>query len=104
MGCVGPLQAFQKVLRAKRPVYEATLRSGRALREGARLPQDLQPLEELLGELKERWDSLCSHAAERWERGEGEWEWDGMGMRWDRMGWDENEMLVGLERVGMGMG
>uniref|UniRef100_A0A8D2P2X6 EF-hand domain-containing protein n=1 Tax=Zosterops lateralis melanops TaxID=1220523 RepID=A0A8D2P2X6_ZOSLA len=58
-------KAFQKVLRAKRPVYEATLRSGRALREAARLPQDLQPLEELLGELKERWDVLCSHAAER---------------------------------------
>ncbi|XP_039566789.1 plectin [Passer montanus] len=58
-------KAFQKVLRAKRPVYEATLRSGRALREAARLPQDLQPLEELLGELKERWDALCSHAAER---------------------------------------
>uniref|UniRef100_A0A674HRJ4 Uncharacterized protein n=1 Tax=Taeniopygia guttata TaxID=59729 RepID=A0A674HRJ4_TAEGU len=53
-------KAFQKVLRAKRPVYEATLRSGRALREGARLPQDLQPLEELLGELKERWDALCT--------------------------------------------
>ncbi|XP_063255509.1 microtubule-actin cross-linking factor 1, isoforms 6/7-like [Prinia subflava] len=58
-------KAFQKVLRAKRPVYEATLRSGRALREAARLPQDLQPLEELLGELKERWDALSSHAAER---------------------------------------
>lgn len=60
-------QAFQKVLRSKRPVYEATLRSGRALREGARLPEDLQPLEELLGELKERWDALCGRAAERWD-------------------------------------
>ncbi|RMC22600.1 hypothetical protein DUI87_00393 [Hirundo rustica rustica] len=58
-------KAFQKVLRAKRAVYEATLRSGRALREGARLPRDLQPLEELLGELKERWDALCGQAAER---------------------------------------
>lgn len=58
-------QAFQKVLRSKRPVYEATLRSGRALRERARLPEDLQPLEELLGELKERWDALCSRAVER---------------------------------------
>uniref|UniRef100_A0A8C4UNJ5 EF-hand domain-containing protein n=1 Tax=Falco tinnunculus TaxID=100819 RepID=A0A8C4UNJ5_FALTI len=57
--------AFQKVLRSKRPVYEATLRSGRALRERARLPEDLQPLEELLGELKERWDALCSRAVER---------------------------------------
>ncbi|XP_014801189.1 PREDICTED: dystonin-like [Calidris pugnax] len=58
-------KAFQKVLRSKRPVYEATLRSGRALRERARLPEDLQPLEELLGELKERWDGLCGRAAER---------------------------------------
>ncbi|XP_049682668.1 microtubule-actin cross-linking factor 1, isoforms 6/7-like isoform X1 [Accipiter gentilis] len=58
-------KAFQKVLRSKRPVYEATLRSGRALRERARLPEDLQPLEELLGELKERWDALCSRAVER---------------------------------------
>ncbi|KAM6374498.1 microtubule-actin cross-linking factor 1, isoforms 6/7-like [Alca torda] len=58
-------KAFQKVLRSKRPVYEATLRSGRALRERARLPEDLQPLEELLGELKERWDALCSRAGER---------------------------------------
>ncbi|XP_025944139.1 microtubule-actin cross-linking factor 1, isoforms 1/2/3/5-like isoform X1 [Apteryx rowi] len=58
-------KAFQKVLRSKRPVYEATLRSGRALRERAQLPEDLQPLEELLGELKERWDALCSRAVER---------------------------------------
>uniref|UniRef100_A0A8C4JSQ4 EF-hand domain-containing protein n=1 Tax=Dromaius novaehollandiae TaxID=8790 RepID=A0A8C4JSQ4_DRONO len=58
-------KAFQKVLRSKRPVYEATLRSGRALREKAQLPEDLQPLEELLGELKERWDALCSRAVER---------------------------------------
>ncbi|XP_071890276.1 microtubule-actin cross-linking factor 1, isoforms 6/7 isoform X2 [Anas platyrhynchos] len=58
-------KAFQRELRSKRPVYEATLRSGRALRERARLPEDLQPLEELLGELKERWDALCSRAAER---------------------------------------
>uniref|UniRef100_A0A8C6Z115 EF-hand domain-containing protein n=1 Tax=Nothoprocta perdicaria TaxID=30464 RepID=A0A8C6Z115_NOTPE len=58
-------QAFQRVLRSKRPVYEATLRSGRALRERAQLPEDLQPLEELLGELRERWDALCGRAAER---------------------------------------
>ncbi|XP_064010405.1 plectin [Pogoniulus pusillus] len=58
-------KAFQKVLRAKRPVLEATLRSGRALRERARCQQDLQPLEELLGELKQRWDGLCARAAER---------------------------------------
>uniref|UniRef100_A0A672TH14 EF-hand domain-containing protein n=1 Tax=Strigops habroptila TaxID=2489341 RepID=A0A672TH14_STRHB len=58
-------KAFQKVLRSKRPVLEATLRSGRVLREGARLDQDLQPLEELLRDLKEHWDALCSRTAER---------------------------------------
>lgn len=87
-------QAFQKVLRSKRPVYEATLRSGRALREGARLPEDLQPLEELLGELKERWDALCGRAAERWDT-------MGMGMMgWDRMGYDG---VMGRSRMGLAM-
>ncbi|CAM5087884.1 unnamed protein product [Eretmochelys imbricata] len=56
---------FQKLLRSKRPVYEATLRSGRLLREKAQLAEDLQPLEELLGELKERWDDLGGRAVER---------------------------------------
>ncbi|XP_051466276.1 dystonin-like [Apus apus] len=61
-------KAFQRLLRAKRPVYEATVRSGRALREGARSPRDRPPLEELLGELKERWDGLWSRAAERQQK------------------------------------
>lgn len=46
-------------------MYEATLRSGRLLREKAQLAEDLQPLEELLGELKERWDDLGGRAVER---------------------------------------
>ncbi|XP_065256180.1 microtubule-actin cross-linking factor 1, isoforms 6/7-like [Emys orbicularis] len=56
---------FQKLLRSKRPVYEATLRSGRLLREKAQLAEDVQPLEELLGELKERWDDVGGRAVER---------------------------------------
>ncbi|XP_062987463.1 microtubule-actin cross-linking factor 1, isoforms 6/7-like [Elgaria multicarinata webbii] len=56
---------FQKGLRTKRPVYEASLRSGRLLRDKARLPEDAQPLEEMLGELKERWEAACGWAAER---------------------------------------
>ncbi|XP_033011905.1 microtubule-actin cross-linking factor 1, isoforms 1/2/3/5-like isoform X2 [Lacerta agilis] len=56
---------FQKGLRAKRPVYEATLRSGRLLREKALLPDDTQTLEEMLGELRGRWEAICGRAAER---------------------------------------
>ncbi|XP_075774303.1 microtubule-actin cross-linking factor 1, isoforms 6/7-like isoform X2 [Pelodiscus sinensis] len=56
---------FQRLLRAKRPVYEATLRSGRLLREKTLLAEDVQPLEELLGELKERWEDVCDRAVER---------------------------------------
>uniref|UniRef100_A0A8V5FHG7 Uncharacterized protein n=1 Tax=Melopsittacus undulatus TaxID=13146 RepID=A0A8V5FHG7_MELUD len=58
-------KAFQKVLRCKRPVLEATLRSGRALREEAQLEQDMELMEELLRDLKDRWDLLCNHSAER---------------------------------------
>ncbi|KAM6318673.1 epiplakin, partial [Aegotheles albertisi] len=61
-------KAFQRLLRAKRPVFEAALRSGRALREGARHSRDREPLEELLRELKERWDGLCCRAAERQQK------------------------------------
>uniref|UniRef100_A0A452IHE6 EF-hand domain-containing protein n=1 Tax=Gopherus agassizii TaxID=38772 RepID=A0A452IHE6_9SAUR len=56
---------FQKLLHSKRPVYEATLRSGRLLRERAQLTEDVQLLEELLGELKERWDDVGGRAVER---------------------------------------
>ncbi|XP_061463251.1 microtubule-actin cross-linking factor 1, isoforms 6/7-like [Rhineura floridana] len=56
---------FQKGLRSKRPVYEATLRSGRLLREKALCPDDAQLLDDKLGDLKGRWDAIWSRAAER---------------------------------------
>ncbi|OCT77336.1 hypothetical protein XELAEV_18032537mg [Xenopus laevis] len=56
---------FQKVLRSKRPVYEATLRSGRALREKVRLPEDGQMLDEVLGQLRERWEHIFNRSTER---------------------------------------
>ncbi|XP_042319591.1 microtubule-actin cross-linking factor 1, isoforms 1/2/3/5-like isoform X2 [Sceloporus undulatus] len=62
---LGEHKEFQKGLRSKRPMYEATLRSGRLLREKALLPEDAQLLEEMLGELKERWEAVCVWAAER---------------------------------------
>ncbi|KAJ7338283.1 hypothetical protein JRQ81_011048 [Phrynocephalus forsythii] len=56
---------FQKALCTKRPVYEATLRSGRLVREKAQRPEDSQRLEEMLQALKERWERVCVWAAER---------------------------------------
>ncbi|XP_075703778.1 microtubule-actin cross-linking factor 1, isoforms 6/7-like isoform X2 [Rhinoderma darwinii] len=59
---------FQKILRSKRPIYEATLRSGRALREKIRLPQDEQLMDESLGHLRERWEDVCSRSTERQQK------------------------------------
>uniref|UniRef100_A0A8D2IVT0 EF-hand domain-containing protein n=1 Tax=Varanus komodoensis TaxID=61221 RepID=A0A8D2IVT0_VARKO len=56
---------FQRGLRAKRPAYEATLRSGRLLLQRARHPDDAPRLQEGLAELKERWGAVCGWAAER---------------------------------------
>ncbi|KAM4706250.1 microtubule-actin cross-linking factor 1, isoforms 6/7-like [Rhinophrynus dorsalis] len=59
---------FQKILRSKRPVYEATLRSGRALREKVRLAEDGQRLDEALGQLRERWEHVCNRSTERQQK------------------------------------
>ncbi|XP_075440343.1 microtubule-actin cross-linking factor 1, isoforms 6/7-like [Ascaphus truei] len=65
---LGLHKEFQKVLRSKRPVYEATLRSGRALREKARLAEDGQTLDESLGQLRERWEHIISRSTERQQK------------------------------------
>ncbi|CAM9197441.1 unnamed protein product [Lampetra planeri] len=56
---------FQKLLRSKRPMYEATLKSGRCLHERAHTSQDRQHLENLLAELKDTWDTVSGKAMER---------------------------------------
>ncbi|XP_053323911.1 microtubule-actin cross-linking factor 1, isoforms 6/7-like [Spea bombifrons] len=61
-------KAFQKILRSKRPVYEATLRSGRALREKVRLAEDGQKLDESMGQLRERWEHVCGRSTERQQK------------------------------------
>ncbi|KAM4028133.1 microtubule-actin cross-linking factor 1, isoforms 6/7-like isoform 2-T4 [Anomaloglossus baeobatrachus] len=61
-------KSFQKTLWSKRPIYEATLRSGRALREKIRLPEDEQQMDESLGQLRERWDNICSRSTERQQK------------------------------------
>ncbi|XP_077349556.1 microtubule-actin cross-linking factor 1, isoforms 6/7-like isoform X3 [Lithobates pipiens] len=65
---LGQHKDFQKVFRAKRPVYEATLRSGRALREKIRLPEDGQKMDESLGELRERWEHVCNRSTEKQQK------------------------------------
>ncbi|XP_048338631.1 microtubule-actin cross-linking factor 1-like [Sphaerodactylus townsendi] len=64
-GQLGEHKEFQKGLRTKRPVYEAALRSGHVLREKALFPEDGQALDEMRGVLQERWEAVCSQAAER---------------------------------------
>ena len=41
-----PLQEFQKALGSKQPVYDTTVRSGKAMRDKATLPDDTQKMED----------------------------------------------------------
>ncbi|XP_066570676.1 plectin [Amia ocellicauda] len=56
---------FQKLLRSKRPVYEATLKSGQTLRGKSQRPSDRQQLEDLLAELRDSWDTISGKSMER---------------------------------------
>ncbi|XP_047216436.1 microtubule-actin cross-linking factor 1 isoform X1 [Girardinichthys multiradiatus] len=56
---------FQKLLRSKRPIYDATLKSGRSLHERAQGNHDRQHLENLLAELKDTWDTISGKSIER---------------------------------------
>ncbi|KAM9806535.1 microtubule-actin cross-linking factor 1, isoforms 6/7 isoform 1-T1 [Syngnathus typhle] len=56
---------FQKMLRSKRPMYEATLKSGRKLHERAQSSYDQQHLDNLLAELKDSWDTINGKSMER---------------------------------------
>ncbi|XP_030596509.1 LOW QUALITY PROTEIN: microtubule-actin cross-linking factor 1 [Archocentrus centrarchus] len=56
---------FQKALGSKQPVYDTTVRSGRAMRDKAQLPADTQKLENLLGEVRDKWDTVCGKSVER---------------------------------------
>ncbi|KAL4617127.1 dystonin-like [Arapaima gigas] len=56
---------FQKVLRLKRPMYEATMKSGRALYDKSQSPADRQQLEDLMAELRDSWDTISGKSMER---------------------------------------
>ncbi|KAK4808895.1 hypothetical protein QYF61_008010 [Mycteria americana] len=65
-GCVSSeSQEFQKTLGGKQPVYDTTIRTGRALKEKALLPDDTQKLDNLLGEVRDKWDTVCGKSVER---------------------------------------
>uniref|UniRef100_A0A3B3ZE18 Uncharacterized protein n=1 Tax=Periophthalmus magnuspinnatus TaxID=409849 RepID=A0A3B3ZE18_9GOBI len=56
---------FQKALGSKQPVYDTTVRSGRAMRDKAQLPDDKQKLDHLVGEVRDKWDTVCGKSVER---------------------------------------
>ncbi|KAF1381943.1 hypothetical protein PFLUV_G00159260 [Perca fluviatilis] len=56
---------FQKALGSKQPVYDTTVRSGRAMRDKAQLPADTQKLDHLVGEVRDKWDTVCGKSVER---------------------------------------
>lgn len=47
-------------------MYEATLKSGRSLHERAKSSHDRQHLENLLAELKDKWDTISGKSLERY--------------------------------------
>uniref|UniRef100_A0A7N4P5U6 Microtubule actin crosslinking factor 1 n=1 Tax=Sarcophilus harrisii TaxID=9305 RepID=A0A7N4P5U6_SARHA len=56
---------FQKTLGGKQPVYDTTIRTGRALKEKTLLPDDAQKLDNCLGEVRDKWDTVCGKSVER---------------------------------------
>ncbi|KAF0024253.1 hypothetical protein F2P81_023055 [Scophthalmus maximus] len=56
---------FQKALGSKQPVYDTTVRSGKAMRDKVQLPADTQKLDHLVGEVRDKWDTVCGKSVER---------------------------------------
>lgn len=59
------LQEFQKTLGAKHSVYDTTTRSGRSLKEKATLNEDIHKLDDMLSEIRDKWDTVCGKSVER---------------------------------------
>lgn len=58
-------QEFQKALGAKHSVYDTTNRSGRSLKEKTSLTDDSLKLDDMLSELRDKWDTVCGKSVER---------------------------------------
>uniref|UniRef100_A0AAR2M6F8 Dystonin n=1 Tax=Pygocentrus nattereri TaxID=42514 RepID=A0AAR2M6F8_PYGNA len=56
---------FQKALGGKHSVYDTTSRTGRALKDKTSLQDDNQKLDDMLCELRDKWDTVCGKSVER---------------------------------------
>uniref|UniRef100_A0A673BG74 Dystonin n=1 Tax=Sphaeramia orbicularis TaxID=375764 RepID=A0A673BG74_9TELE len=56
---------FQKALGSKHSVYDTTTRTGRALKDKTSLQDDNQKLDDMLSELRDKWDTVCGKSVER---------------------------------------
>ncbi|XP_069742163.1 microtubule-actin cross-linking factor 1 isoform X17 [Narcine bancroftii] len=56
---------FQKAVGAKHSVYDTTVRTGRSLKEKTTLADDHQKLDDMLSELRDKWDTVCGKSVER---------------------------------------
>ncbi|KAG7511566.1 dystonin isoform X3 [Solea senegalensis] len=56
---------FQKSLGSKHSVYDTTSRTGRALKDKTSLQDDNQKLDDMLSELRDKWDTVCGKSIER---------------------------------------
>ncbi|XP_051892499.1 microtubule-actin cross-linking factor 1 isoform X16 [Pristis pectinata] len=56
---------FQKTLGGKQPVYDTTIRMGRSMKDKASHADDRQKLDNLLGEVRDKWDTVCGKSVER---------------------------------------
>uniref|UniRef100_UPI003AAC7BF1 dystonin-like n=1 Tax=Centroberyx gerrardi TaxID=166262 RepID=UPI003AAC7BF1 len=56
---------FQKALGSKHSVYDTTARTGRALKDKTSLQDDKQKLDDMLSELRDKWDTVCGKSVER---------------------------------------
>ncbi|XP_051503373.1 dystonin-like [Myxocyprinus asiaticus] len=56
---------FQKALGSKHSVYDTTSRTGRALKDKTSLQDDNLKLDDMLSELRDKWDTVCGKSVER---------------------------------------
>ncbi|XP_034465448.1 dystonin isoform X9 [Hippoglossus hippoglossus] len=56
---------FQKALGSKHSVCDTTTRTGRALKDKTSLQDDNQKLDDMLSELRDKWDTVCGKSVER---------------------------------------
>ncbi|RXM29988.1 Dystonin, partial [Acipenser ruthenus] len=56
---------FQKALGGKHSVFDTSIRTGRSLKEKTSLKDDNQKLDDMLSELRDKWDTVCGKSVER---------------------------------------